>query len=88
MKKTFQKELVYCDHCNREIRIREHFKNDGSFQKDYITLHDKDICGSCSLEVLDKLSKNINKENIDKIFEKRKSNNLILDLEDKIKVWS
>lgn len=87
MMKTFQKDIVYCDHCNKEIRIRECFRNDGSFQKDYITLHDKDICSSCSLEVLDKLSKTINKENIDKIFEKRKTNNLILDLEDKIKVW-
>ena len=44
MKKEFKKDIIICDKCKIQVLERFVFKNDGSYQEDYITLHGKDIC--------------------------------------------
>lgn len=73
MEKHINKVELYCDYCKNQIFEREFFKNDGSYQKDSIKLLNFDVCKKCALEVLDKLSKNIEEDKIKEIFENRKS---------------
>ena len=65
MKKEVINNIFVCDYCKKDIDIRNVYKNDGSFQKDYVSLHDKDICKHCALEVLYKLSSKIKEEDIE-----------------------
>lgn len=67
MKQEFKKDIVICDKCKIQVLERFVFRNDGSYQEDYITIHEKDICNKCSLEVLDKLSKHITKDMIEEV---------------------
>jgi beta-glucosidase-like glycosyl hydrolase len=66
LKKEIINNIFVCDYCKKDINIRNVYKNDGSFQKDYVSLHGKDVCKHCALEVLYKLSSKIKEEDIDK----------------------
>ena len=67
MKQEFKKDIIICDKCKIQVLERFVFRNDDSYQEDYITIHKKDICNKCSLEVLDKLSKHITKDMIEEV---------------------
>lgn len=67
MKQEFKKDIIICDNCKIQVLERFIFRNDGSYQKDYITLHGKDVCHRCSLEILDKLSTHITKDMIEEV---------------------
>lgn len=84
MKKEVINNIFVCDYCKKDIDIRNVYKNDGSFQKDYVSLHDKDICKHCALEVLYKLSSKIKEEDIEEIFKVVKNNEFFSDFSIKI----
>ena len=44
---------IECDCCYKEISKREIFKNDGSYQKDYLKVDNKDVCFTCAGKILD-----------------------------------
>ncbi len=84
MKKEVINNIVVCDYCKKDINVRNIYKNDGSFQKDYISLHGKDVCKHCALEVLYKLSSKIKEEDIEEIFKVVKNNEFFFDFSIKI----
>lgn len=79
MEKKVEKNEIYCDFCNHLIIKREIYKNDGSFQKDSIKLFNYDVCKKCSLEILDKLSKNIKEEDVEAIFNHKNRKTIYLN---------
>ena len=70
---------LYCDYCGNKIYVRNVYKNDGSFQKDYISLHGKDVCKHCALEVLDKISSKIKEDDVEEIFKVVRNNEFFSD---------
>ena len=44
---------IECDCCYKEISKREIFKNDGSYQKDYLKVDSKDVSFTCAGKILD-----------------------------------
>ena len=53
MKQEFKKDIIICDKCKIQVLERFVFRNDGSYQEDYITIHEKDICNKCIKESID-----------------------------------
>lgn len=64
---------LYCDYCGNKIYVRSIYKNDGSYQKDSIKLLNFDVCRSCSMEILEKLSTDIKEDKIQELFNNNKS---------------
>lgn len=48
-----KKELLICDCCGKELYKREVYKNDGSYQKDFIEIEDKEVCFNCGGKILE-----------------------------------
>lgn len=75
MQREFNVIDIYCDCCGIKIPKRDYFKNDGSYQKDSIKLLTYDVCKTCSMQILEKISKsfddNIN-ESIKSFFVKNR----------------
>lgn len=60
-----RKEIkIECDCCHKEINKREIFKNDGSYQKDYLKVDNKDVCFTCAGKILDMFFLKTDKEKI------------------------
>ena len=55
---------IECDCCYKEISKREIFKNDGSYQKDYLKVDNKDVCFTCAGKILDMFFLETDKEKI------------------------
>ncbi len=72
MRKLIEKEIVACDICERELNKRTIFRNDGSYQTDYITKGGVDICFICAGKVLDIVSNTVTDENFKKMVEQTK----------------
>ncbi len=53
MKKTFTTEQTCCDCCETKLIKRSVFLNDGSYQGDYVTKGDIDLCYLCAGILLD-----------------------------------
>lgn len=59
---------ICCDICHEELYQRQYEINDGYFRATFITIHEKDICPTCSMELL-KMTK-ISKEELEELIEK------------------
>lgn len=65
------KEHICCDVCQTKLYRREVYRNDGSYQNDYISVGNIDLCFNCAGKVFDIVFvRNINetelKEAVDK----------------------
>lgn len=88
MRKEIMVDVIICDYCSHEVPSRTFVKNDGSFQEDYITILNNDICLDCSLEVLSKVSKDISTETFNKIFVKKTTCESFFEAaSEKLKEW-
>ena len=72
-----KKEIVdtYCDSCEKVLIKRKVYKNDGSYQNDYVTTGKIDLCFSCAGKIFDReFRRDIKEEDLkDMVFSLKKS---------------
>ena len=70
MKEKKEIDVVKCDCCQKEIKLRTFFTNNGEYQADYVEKYGIDLCFICSVELFDKCE--VEENSFKKIFKQIK----------------
>ena len=75
MKKKIEIEEIYCDACSQKLEKLTSLRNDGSWQRSFISKNSKfELCFTCSLRIFENLEvdDSILEKEIEKIKDKNK----------------